>query len=240
MFRFKQFVVHQDRCAMKVGTDGVLLGAWADCNQAQHILDIGTGTGLIALMLAQRTNNSALIDAIEIDLEATQQAQENVQQSLWNSRIIVHNSALQLFAQSAYASKKYDIVVSNPPFFVNSLISSSFQRSIARHNIQLSFETLLYHVAHLLLPQGRFSTILPYSEAHKFIALAKLEQLYVHRYCEVAAYMGKSPKRVLLTLAPTILQPNTEPLKQVLYLYTHKDSQTYTKEYQELTANFYL
>ena len=124
-FKFKQFTIHQDKCAMKVGTDGVLLGAWAECANAKGILDIGTGTGLIALMIAQRSN--AKIDAVEIDETASKQAKENIKKSLWNDRIEILNISFQDFSKST--NEKYDLIVSNPPYFQNSLYAPDEKRT---------------------------------------------------------------------------------------------------------------
>ena len=127
-FRFKQFAVEQDDVAMKVGTDGVLLGAWADCNGAKRILDIGTGTGVIALMLAQR-NAEAEVQAVEIDETATRRARSNFDLSPWAERLTVENCAVQEFAPA----EKFDLIVSNPPYFVDSLLPPDAKRSTARH-----------------------------------------------------------------------------------------------------------
>jgi tRNA1Val (adenine37-N6)-methyltransferase len=234
MFRFKQFTIQDEFCAMKVGTDGVLLGAWATCHNAQHILDVGTGSGLLALMLAQRTPANVSIDAIEIDEAASKQAQINVQYSKWHDRIIVYNSSLQKFATTA--TKLYDTIICNPPFFSNSLQAATPERNLARHNSQLPFDVLLYHVARLLSPQGCFNLILPYTDFPRFVQLALLEQLYPQRQVHVAAHPHKAPKRSLLTLSP---QANTPCQPEYLYLYPHKDTQEYSSEYKQLTDNFY-
>ena len=133
-FRFKQFTVFHNKCAMKVGTDGVLLGAWANLEDCESILDIGTGTGIIALMAAQRSN--AEIEAIDIEKNACLQATENIENSPWPTRINVHNESLQLFAEKT--EKKYSHIISNPPFFCNSLLSDDKNRQLARHPISLS------------------------------------------------------------------------------------------------------
>ena len=150
MFRFKQFTIHQDACAMKVGTDGVLLGVLADVTAATHLLDIGTGTGLVALMLAQR-NPSMSIDAIEIDSKAAKQAAENVAQSPW-PQIRVHCAALQTYT----ANQPYNLIVSNPPYFVNSLKAPKAARTTARHTDSLSFNELVEGVDRLLSPAGHW------------------------------------------------------------------------------------
>ncbi len=153
---------------MKVGTDGVLLGAWADCDNAKRILDIGTGTGLIALMMAQRSQ--AQIDAIEIDEHASEQAIENVNRSPWASRVNVINKSLQDY--SKVENKAYDLIVSNPPYFQNSMFAPDKKRTDARHNSNLELEDLLKGAKKLLSNDGKLSIILPYLEGNMFILKA--------------------------------------------------------------------
>ena len=181
-FQFKQFRINQDRCAMKVCTDSCVLGAYADVRHATRILDIGTGTGLLALMLAQRTD--ARIDAVEIDKAATRQAAENAAQSPWASRIrVVENSILD-FAQTHPAP--YDCIVSNPPFFSNHLKRRDARQSAALHNDTLQLPDLIRVVQQLLTPQGRFIVMLPPHESTLLAGLCaetglhKTEQLRLH------------------------------------------------------------
>lgn len=229
MFQFKQFTIHQDRTPMKVGTDGVLLGAWAELEYAEHILDIGTGTGLIALMSAQR-NSSARIDAIEIEPDACLQARENVSASRWADRIEVVQSALQDFKPA----KTYDSIVCNPPFFINSTPTPDSGRTLARHCSSLPHTELIVHVARLLSPGGTFSVILPVNEAKELIAYAQLHQLYPRRITRVHPTPTKAPKRYLI-------QFSTDPAaiiedELVIELSRHQ----YSKEYIGLTRDFYL
>ena len=168
-FAFKQFIVKQDRCAMKVGTDAVLLGAWVLPNGSKHILDIGTGTGVIALMLAQKTQ--AHIDAIDIDEEAFLQAKQNALDSKFARQITVTQTSLQHYSNAT--AQKYNLIVTNPPYFEQSLKSSDEQRSHARHADVLPFEELLDGVLKLLDEKGKFCLILPTLEAIKFRALAE-------------------------------------------------------------------
>ena len=153
-FQFKQFTIRQEKCAMKVGTDGVLLGAWADVTQARRLLDIGTGTGLIAIMAAQR-NPELIIDAIEIDPAAFEQARENANNTPWRERIHIFQGKVQTFAP-AY---KYDTIVCNPPFFINSTKNPALNRTLARHCETLSHEDILQVSYHLLLPEGKLCVI---------------------------------------------------------------------------------
>ncbi|KAA3664973.1 MAG: methyltransferase domain-containing protein, partial [Chloroflexi bacterium] len=184
VFHFKQFSIYQDRCAFKVGTDGILLGAWAGETPALNAveaaifraLDIGTGTGLIALMLAQRFPK-AVIDAIEIDEQSASQAIENVTQSLWADRVCIHNSAIQDFPKHNHP--RYDLIVSNPPFFSTARnLSAAGQREGTRQTTQLSHEDLLHTVNRLLGENGRFCTILPTATTQQFCQLAALNNLY--------------------------------------------------------------
>jgi tRNA1Val (adenine37-N6)-methyltransferase len=165
-FRFKQFTVEQDKCAMKVGTDALLLGAWADCSHATRVLDIGTGTGVLALMLAQRAPQ-AHIDAIEIDAAAAEQATQNVARSPWQSRVTVYEVSLQQFA-AANPLPIYDFIVSNPPFFHQSLKTPDPQRAQARHTDSLLHDVLLHNTAQLLLPNGSCCFVLPTNQSARF------------------------------------------------------------------------
>ena len=151
-FAFKQFTIKQDRCAMKVGTDAVLLGCWVIPNGSKTILDIGTGTGVIALMLAQKTD--AFIDAIDIDENAVKQAQENISDSKFSQRIKVTLNSFQDYSKDT--DKRFDLIVSNPPYFEQSLKSTDEQRSQARHAYVLPFEELLDGVVKILNPKGNF------------------------------------------------------------------------------------
>ncbi|MBL0096355.1 MAG: methyltransferase [Bacteroidetes bacterium] len=163
VFHFKRFTINQDRCAMKVGTYGVLLGAWVTVPDAGKILDIGTGTGLIALMMAQKSN--AFIDAIDIDLPSYEQAKENVLLSPWSDHVRVIHSALKDY-KPGY---RYDLIVSNPPYFMDSYAATDEARNLARSaSASLSYDDLLNGVVRLLVNTGRFSVILPHKEGQIF------------------------------------------------------------------------
>lgn len=193
-FRFKQFTIHQEHCAMKVSTDGVLLGAWADPGHASGILDIGTGTGLIAIMLAQKSN--ALIHGVEIEPHASRQAAENAQQCPWAERITVTHSSFQDY--SRHAAETYDLIITNPPFFSNSLKTPHDGRNLARHNDILPTEELLGGVDRLLRPDGRFCLILPYIDSSLFLVEAALHHLYCIRKAHVKPTPRKKVTRVLM------------------------------------------
>lgn len=230
-FKFKQFTVHQSKAAMRVNTDGVLLGAWANVTGANRILDIGTGTGVIALMLAQRTTG-AHIDAIEIDAQSAAEARSNVNLSPWANRIDVINCSLQSFAPSV--SHRYDLIVSNPPYFNQSLKSAHTGRNIARHTESLPYNHLIEGVIKLLSPSGRFCGIFPYSEGNVFIAMAGAHGLYCTQKVNVQSRPSRKVLRVLLQL---------ETQKRAVAestLTIHNPDGSYSDEYKRLTEDFYL
>lgn len=229
MFQFKQFTVHQDRAAMKVGTDGVLLGAWAEPDKARFVLDIGTGTGLLALMSAQR-NPEASIDAIEIEPEAAVQAQENVNNSPWADRIRIHPISLFDF----FPPQTYDCILCNPPFFNNSTKNPDASRTLARHSDSLPHGALLGAVVRLLQENGFFYIILPTEEATAFIRLAGEHGLHLSRLTRVLPNPGKAPKRYLMKFGFANIPAQTDEL--VIEISRHE----YTPEYIQLTRDFYL
>ena len=227
-FRFKQFAVEQDDVAMKVGTDGVLLGAWADCEGAKRILDIGTGTGVIALMMAQR-NVEAKIHAVEIDETASKRARSNFDLSPWAERLEVECYAVQEFAPS----EKFDLIISNPPYFVDSLLPPDAKRSTARHTHDLSFEELDKAVCRLLAEDGRFALILPTTEFDKYLAIT---QLCLCRRCDVHPTVGSPTKRVMAEFAKQ--KVDTVVLENITIEQERRGD--YTEEYRTLTKDFYL
>ena len=227
-FRFKQFAVEQEDVAMKVGTDGVLLGAWADCEGAERILDIGTGTGVIALQMAQR-NNHAQIRAVEIDEAAAKRARANFNLSPWAERLTVEQSAVQEFEPS----EKFDLIVSNPPYFVDSLLPPDAKRSTARHTHDLTFEELDKVVAHLLADSGKFALILPIAEFEKYLALT---QLHLVRRCDVCPVEGGAVKRIMGEFAK---QPTSQLKLEVIAIEKGRRGD-YTDDYRALTKDFYL
>jgi tRNA1Val (adenine37-N6)-methyltransferase len=231
MFQFKQFTIHQDQCAMKVGTDGVLLGAWTDCSSAQRILDIGIGTGLIALMLAQRSK--AIIDGIEIDELATQQALQNVENSPWAERINIIHQSFQDFCNTQ--TKPYDLIVSNPPYFENSLKSPSASRTTARHTDSLTSLEIISACKKLLTKNGKLSLILPVQEGIECIVKAKEQGLYLQRKTTVIPRRGAAVKRILLCVG------FEDCICQEAELLIEMDSRhEYSEEYKELTRDYYL
>jgi len=252
-FRFKQFTIWHDKCAMKVGTDGVLLGAW--CHPSPNrftdspihrftILDIGTGSGLIALMLAQRFPE-AQIDAIDIAPEAVEQAKYNFELSPWSDRLHAHLCSLQDWKQPAICNLQpatcnlYDLVVSNPPYFVDSLKNPDKGREMARHTDTLSYADLLQHSARLLSDDGTLALILPASAEKDIIAVAANHGLYPTRLTRVYSKPGKpTPIRILIEFNKTKASLTEGGLEGVLYL--ESPTSPRSPEYQKLTKDFYL
>ena len=228
-FEFKQFRIEQQKAAMKVGTDGVLLGAWTPVEDSRRILDIGTGTGLIALMLAQRSN--AWIDAVEIDELACEEAEFNFAQSPWNERLKVFNTDFQMFADLPF--EPYDLIVSNPPFFVNSLKTKNAALSVARHNDLLTFDQLVTCARKLLSNTGRLCVIIPFRSHEEFRGCARLAGFYLRQQTQVNPKFGKTPKRVLLEFT---VQPGY-PINNELTILDKVGC--YTGDYKALTAPFY-
>lgn len=229
-FNFKQFSVFHDKCAMKVGTDGVLIGAWTNVNNANRILDIGTGTGLISLMLAQR-NDKALITAIDIDENAVLQAKENIEKSSWNNRINVISCDINRFESSL----EFDLIVSNPPYFCDSLKCPDKSRSTARHTDTLNFVDLIRNVSRLLSNNGLFSLIIPFDNAVDVIYNAKQFGLYLTRNTEVMPTPISSPKRSLLEFSKNNIE-GIKNEKLVIELSRHN----YSQEYINLTKDYYI
>lgn len=231
-FQFRQFTIHQERCAMKVGTDGVLLGAWADPAGAARILDVGTGTGLVALMLSQRSG--AFVDAVEIDRASAEQAAENVRESPWKHRISVYNDTFQHFAQETDC--QYDLIVSNPPYFRNALLPPDAQRAGARHDTRLSFAALLSGANRLLPAGGRLCVILPAPAYSAFTGEAWFHRLYPSKCLWIRSVPGKEMSRCLIELTRTAVPV---PLEQELTL-RDRDGRNLSEGYRAMTREFYL
>lgn len=227
-FKFKNFNIKQDKCAMKVGTDGVLLGSWAQ--GGERILDIGTGTGLIALMMKQRYP-TASIDAIDIDSDAYNQAIENVKLNHYESSIHVYNSSLQNFHPESH----YDAIICNPPFFINSLKSPDNKKNIARHTETLSYADLFQNVKRLLREDGIFSAIIPKENIEPFLTESYISGMFIHQKYWIATVKGKPEKRALLSFQKFSYCPFKEDHK-VLFEADGKK----TEWYKNLTDNFYM
>jgi len=232
-FTFKQFSIEQDKTAMKVGTDGVLLGAWAPVNHNPFsILDIGAGTGIIALMLAQRTS-AEQIDALEIDEEAYEQAVDNFENSPWGDRLFCFHAGLDEFIEEP--EDEYDLIVSNPPFYAEDYKTENDQRDLARFQDAMPFEELIEAADLLLSENGIFAVILPFKEEQKFISLAKEFELYPTKITHVKGTTKSEIKRSLLAFSR-----NENQVFDIDELIIEIDRHVYTPEYIELTKHFYL
>ena len=232
-FQFKQFSLEQDRTAMKIGTDGVLLGAWTPVEKnIFSILDIGTGTGIIALMLAQRSSASQ-IDALEIDENAFEQATDNFENSPWNDRLFCFHAALDEFVEEP--EDEYDLIVSNPPFYSEDYKSSNDQRDLARFQDAMPFEDLVEAAALLLSENGIFSVIIPFKEEENFLALAKEHKLFPLKITRVKGTPTTETKRSLLAFSR-----NENRTLRVDELIIETARHIYTPEYTALTKDFYL
>ncbi len=227
-FAFKQFKVEHDQCAMKVSTDGILLGAWADLSGANTLLDIGTGTGLLALMCKQR-QPALSITAVEIDEAAYKQAQQNIASSPWPN-ITVKHTTIQAFEQAA----PFDVVISNPPYFNRSLKGLSDARNTARHTDGLSFDELIHAYMRLSHEHSCFNVILPTTEAGLFIELAKQSGLYLNAHCQIKTTPSKAFSRSLMRFSLV----NTLP--ELTSLCIKDDNNRYSDDYIALCKAFYL
>ncbi len=233
MFQFKQFSVQQDKTAMKVGTDGVLLGAWAPINHNPFsVLDIGAGTGVIALMLAQRSQ-AQQIDALEIDEDAYEQAVENFENSPWSDRLFCFHAGLDEFIEEP--EDEYDLIVSNPPFYSEDYKTENEQRDLARFQDAMPFEELVEAADLLLSENGIFAVILPFKEEKNFIALAKEAELYATKITHVKGTPTSEIKRSLLAFSR-----NENQETEIDELIIEIDRHVYTPEYIDLTKDFYL
>jgi tRNA1Val (adenine37-N6)-methyltransferase len=233
MFTFKQFTVQQNRCAMKVGTDGVLLGAWCPIeNNPKSILDIGAGTGILALLLAQRTN-AEQIDAIEIDEEAYEQCVENFENSPWNDRLFCFHADVEEFIDEP--EDEYDLIISNPPFYSDDFKTNNEQRDLARFTDALPFDTLVETAALLLSENGIFAVIIPFKEETNFVELCAKYDLFPVKATRVRGNPTSEIKRSLLAFKQYELS-DLKPDELVIEAARHQ----YTEEYIELTQDFYL
>ncbi|GGW48145.1 tRNA1(Val) (adenine(37)-N6)-methyltransferase [Arenibacter certesii] len=231
-FKFKEFEIHQDQCAMKIGTDGVLLGAWTSIeHHPTTILDIGAGTGIIALMLAQRSDADT-IDAIEIDEDAYEQCVDNFEASSWADRLFCYHAGLDEFAKEI--EDKYDLLISNPPFYSEMVSSGNESRDMARQRASLPFTELLEGVSKLLSDTGRFSTIIPYKDEKEFLSLAAPHHLFPARITHVQGTPDAQIKRSLIEMQFKKTETAIDSL--IIEVERHR----YTEDYITLTKDFYL
>lgn len=246
VFHFKQFDVAQDRCAMKIGTDGVLLGALSIVNCQSSIvncLDIGTGTGLVALMIAQQLSDAGVknfhIDAVEIDQEAAKQAEENVEKSPWNDAITVHAMALEAFLSKAESEKtevKYDLIVSNPPFYNATLKPEDTARAIARHKDSLPLKQIMDCAQMMMNDNGQLVLIHPMNYDQEVMTEAILAGLKPSHIWNILTKVGKPCKRRITTL--TKPQSASTLIAETLSL--RDENNEYSQEYRQLTEPFYI
>ncbi|MCP9269790.1 tRNA1(Val) (adenine(37)-N6)-methyltransferase [Xenorhabdus sp. XENO-1] len=231
-FTFKQFFVGHDKCAMKVGTDGVLLGAWAPVNNRKKCLDIGCGSGLVALMIAQRTDDHSVIDAVELDTHAARQAIENVQESPWADRVKVHQQDIHDFTQQNHL--QYDLIVSNPPYFEPANACRNEARSQARYTGSLTHRGLLDCAEHLIKATGLFCVVLPYNIGETFEQMAAERGWFTHHRVNIRDRQDKPLHRLLLAFS----RQGQET--QVSELTIRVSDGVYSTEFRQLVTDFYL
>lgn len=229
-FQFKQFSVEDNKSTMKVGTDAVLLGTWTTIQNIKNILEIGTGSGVISLMLAQRTE--AQIEAIDIDKNSANQANDNFQDSPWGKRLNAFHFSLNDFKKKQ--SKKYDLIFSNPPFFIDSLKSPNKNKTLSKHTDELSYADLIQGVIHFLSPQGKVCLILPYTESKSFISLARIENLYLNNQLLIKPKKDKAANRVLMEFSFKKTQVEEDEI------YLRETDNSFSDDYKNLSKDYYL
>jgi len=230
-FQFKQFSIEDKNSAMKVGTDAVLLGCSADVNKANRILDIGTGCGVIALMLAQRSN--ALITGIDLHKPSIADAELNFANSHWNARLKAVYSSIQEFSKNCQS--EYDLIVSNPPFFSNSLLSPSDEKSLAKHNQELPYSELLKNAYQLLQSKGKFTVIIPVSEYSNFNFEAIRIGFYTLEKLNIIPLENKAANRIIVTLSK-----QAGSIQTIRKLSIRNKKNEFSQDYINLTKDFYL
>tara|TARA_R110002049_G_scaffold37208_1_gene117444 strand:+ start:10153 stop:10878 length:726 start_codon:yes stop_codon:yes gene_type:complete len=234
-FVFKEFTVHQDQCAMKIGTDAVLLGAWTYIkNKPFSILDIGAGTGVLSLMLAQRSD-AELIDAIEIDNSAYEQCVENFERSPWGDRLFCYHASLEEFVDEI--EDTYGLIVCNPPFYSEDYKTANKQRDLARFQDAMPFGHLLENVSKLLSENGIFSVIIPFKEEDSFIKLASKFNLFPNQMLHVKGNTNSGIKRSLIDF---IFSNSDKEATERNELIIETERHQYTEDYINLTKDFYL
>lgn len=234
-FKFKEFTINQDQCAMKVGTDGVLLGAWASVESNPFsILDIGAGTGIISLMLAQRSH-AELIDALEIDDAAYEQCVDNFEQSPWGDRLFCYHASLEEFADEI--EDKYDLILSNPPFYSEDYKSENQQRDLARFSDAMPFNHLIESASKLLSVDGEFCVVIPFKEEEQFVELASNYNLFPKKILHVKGNPNSGFKRSLLNFS---FGNDTSKVLEKSALTIETQRHQYTEDYINLTKDFYI
>jgi tRNA1Val (adenine37-N6)-methyltransferase len=215
---------------MKVGTDAVLLGAWTNVEGVKTILEVGTGSGIISLMLAQRTTPDILIEAVEMEQDDAEQAQQNIDRSPWPEKIKVHHQSFQSFISNS----TFDLIVSNPPYFINSQLPPSGKRSQARHTNSLSYAELISGALTLLSPSGRIAVVLPFEEGKLFQSLAHKNNLHIVRQLAFYSRQGKPQERCLFEFA---LEPKVITTESLIL---HAEGEEWSDDYKMLTKDFYI
>lgn len=230
-FQFKQFKIEQDQCAMKVSTDACIQGAWTPIlSHLRSVLDIGTGTGLLSLMLAQR-NNALKIDAIEIDAKAAQQASQNIAKTKWANSIHVVNDDVKTYP----FQQQYDLIICNPPFFINSLLGYQDERNKARHHLSLSFEDLFKAIQNNMAPQGYAAILLPFTEHQIWKQLVEKNHWNIFHELSIIPRTNSKPNRVVSLCSADI---SKEFIKEELVI--RNEDNHYTSEFTNLLQPFYL
>ena len=230
-FFFKQFGLFHHRSTMKIGTDAILLARWVEVSKNDEVLDIGTGCGLIPLMLAQKGIKSA--DAVEIDYDSYEEAMQNFNNSAWKSRVFAINDDVKHYA--AISDKKYDLIVSNPPFFFGDNIPEKEKKGLARHTNTLSYNDLLNSVKKLLKPEGRFALVLPARESKTFLKDAENQGFYLQKEMKIVPIEGREPNRINMQLVVN----QVDGIDSKTFILRHQDH-SFTKEYKDFLKDYYL
>ena len=230
-FFFKKFGLFHHRSTMKIGTDAILLARWTEVTENDDVLDIGTGCGLIPLMLAQKGIKSA--DAVEIDRDSYEEATQNFSNSAWKTRIFAVNDDIKHYSE--ICTKKYDLIVSNPPFFFGDNIPEKAKKGLARHTNTLSYNDLLSSVKKLLKPNGRFSLVLPARESKTFLKDAENQGFFLEKELLIVPIEGKEPNRINMQLVVN----QVDSVKSETFVLRHKDH-SFTKEYKDFLKDYYL
>lgn len=230
-FFFKKFGLFHHRSTMKIGTDAILLGRWTEVSDNDDVIDIGTGCGLIPLMLAQKGIKSA--DAVEIDNDSYEEAAQNFSNSAWNSRLSAIHDDIKHYAE--ICEKKYDLVVSNPPFYFGDNIPEKAKKGLARHTNTLSYNDLLSAVKKIMKPEGRFSLVLPAIESKTFLKDAENQGFYLEKELLIVPIEGKEPNRINMQLVVS----QVDNIKTETFVLRHPDH-SFTKEYKDFLKDYYL
>jgi len=233
VFKFKQFDIRQDQCNMKVNTDGVLLGAWSDVTSKLKALDVGTGTGVIAIMLAQK-NVELHVTGVEIDLGSFSQAEYNMSHSRFSNRLTAVNASVQDYSRDS--DQKYDLVISNPPFFTGGTFSYNENKANVRHTLKLSHSDLLLSVKRVLTPEGHFDVILPYIEGLRFIEIAEKYDFGAEKMTLVKSRENKNTERLLLRFSA---KRQVHFQKDELIIFVGPGPKDYSEQFKALTKDFY-